>query len=220
MAEETKERLACGPILKEKSPLFAALSEDEVFEVLSRCTQREFVAGDTILQEGDPGSTMFVIVEGEVEYRKGNRAVGIDTVGGFFGEIALLSKEPAKRNATVVAKTKCTLIEIYRPEFRDMLKKYPDVSMLTISTLVGRISAAKPAPMLKSATAVTLLALLTALLVKFLSKHLPADMANETVTYVIANMEAYLVPLLAGIGLIARQVEAKVTSNKLMAGSR
>ncbi len=58
MAEETRERLACGPILKAKSPLFAALTEDEIFEVLARCTQQEFEAGVTILQDGETGSSM------------------------------------------------------------------------------------------------------------------------------------------------------------------
>ena len=218
MAEETRARLACGPILKEKSPLFAALTVDEIFEVLARCTQQEFEAGVNILQEGETGSSMFVLVDGEVEYLKNNRVVGTDTVGGFFGEIALLSKAPAKRVATVRAKTNCPRIEIYRPEFKDLLKKYPDVALLTINTLVERMQSVKPLPMLKSTTVITLIALLTTLMVKWLSKHLPADMANETVNYVMANLETYLVPFLAGIGLIARQIEAKANNSKLMVG--
>lgn len=153
--DDTKERNIYAPILK-TTPLFKSLSEEEIGAVLVHCVKRDYGAGDTILTKGETGNSMLIIVEGEVEYWKDGKKVGSDSSGSFFGEIALLAKGVAKRQATVKATRDCTLLEIYQPAFKDLLRKHSDISILVIQMLASRIQAAAPVPLWKSKVGLTL----------------------------------------------------------------
>ncbi len=74
-------------------------------------------AGRVVVREGDPGSSLFVILEGKVGvYREGGareaRMVGHLTSGGFFGELSLLTNCP--RTASVVTLERTVLRELSR----------------------------------------------------------------------------------------------------------
>ncbi|NTX62484.1 cyclic nucleotide-binding domain-containing protein [Myxococcus sp. CA051A] len=72
-------------------------------------------AGRVVVREGDPGSSMFVILEGKVGvYREaGSREARLVTQlsgGGFFGELAMMAKCP--RTASVVTLERTVLREL------------------------------------------------------------------------------------------------------------
>ncbi|MFY2560260.1 cyclic nucleotide-binding domain-containing protein [Corallococcus terminator] len=74
-------------------------------------------AGRVVVREGDPGASLFVILEGKVGvYREGGlreaRMVGHLTGGSFFGELSLLTKCP--RTASVVTLERTVLRELSR----------------------------------------------------------------------------------------------------------
>ncbi|WP_426746302.1 cyclic nucleotide-binding domain-containing protein [Myxococcus faecalis] len=74
-------------------------------------------AGRVVVREGDPGSSMFVILEGRVGvYRESAgaeaRMVGQLSGGHFFGELALMTKCP--RTASVVTMERTVLRELTR----------------------------------------------------------------------------------------------------------
>jgi CRP-like cAMP-binding protein len=50
--------------------LFRDLSEDEMEEVLSRTQTRNIPAGAVIIEEGEMGDSMFIMLSGEVEITK------------------------------------------------------------------------------------------------------------------------------------------------------
>jgi eukaryotic-like serine/threonine-protein kinase len=93
------------PRLKGRNILFADFSEADLANVMQVSRQETFQTGDTILQEGTGGSTMYVVVRGRVSVRKmaGTKPVEIKRVskGECFGEMAVISQMP--RSATVVA---------------------------------------------------------------------------------------------------------------------
>ena len=108
-------------------PLFGGLSGEQlgaVAAVLRRARARQ---GDEILTEGDPGRSLYVLIDGTVETTKHLGVIGLD--GGtprqkvlvklsapqFFGEIGLLEDTP--RSATVRASTSCELLELARDDF-------------------------------------------------------------------------------------------------------
>lgn len=91
------------------SPLFLDVPERNVKKVTSYCFGRKYENGSTIIQEGDVGDFMFIILSGQVDILKGKKNVKLATLGkgAFVGESALISKAP--RNVTVKANGEVTL---------------------------------------------------------------------------------------------------------------
>jgi signal-transduction protein with cAMP-binding, CBS, and nucleotidyltransferase domain len=87
------------------SPLFAGVPPKFVKKATTFCTIRDCLAGSSIINEGERGDFMFIIVEGEVDVLKGPKKIKLATLGKgvFLGEGALVSKAP--RNASIVAKS-------------------------------------------------------------------------------------------------------------------
>ena len=112
--------------------LFQDLEEEELKQVLDRTSSREYPAGSVILEEGQPGDSMFIMCQGEVEItKKLTLILDEDTPkervmirlkaedGVSFGEMALLEDEA--RSATVEALTDCLLLELNREEFMGLV---------------------------------------------------------------------------------------------------
>jgi CRP/FNR family cyclic AMP-dependent transcriptional regulator len=105
--------------------IFRGLTPSEIFILLKIARTIEFDAEEVILREGAVGENFYLILEGEVEVRKGhytkpgswNPRVGR---GSVLGELAFLLQVP--RSMTVVAATPCKLIEIDRDQFRELLE--------------------------------------------------------------------------------------------------
>jgi serine/threonine protein kinase len=96
---------ASFPRLKGRNMLFADFSDEDLANVMQVSRQESYLTGDTILQEGAGGSTMYVVTKGRVSVQKmsGSKQVEIKQVskGECFGEMAVISQMP--RSATVVA---------------------------------------------------------------------------------------------------------------------
>ena len=114
--------------------IFQDLEEEEMEQVLKMLTSQFFFAGQVIISEGEPGDSMYVMCEGEVEVTKRlTMMLDQDTLkeklmirlkaedGGSFGEMALLENEA--RSATVTALTDCRLLELHREDFLQYVEK-------------------------------------------------------------------------------------------------
>jgi len=67
---------------------------------------------------------MFFITEGEVEVRLPHASVRLEQ-GGFFGEMALLTRMP--RSATVVTTHPTTLLVLYASDFYEIAAHIPSL---------------------------------------------------------------------------------------------
>jgi CRP/FNR family cyclic AMP-dependent transcriptional regulator len=112
------------------------------FAVLSRHTgeARTFKAGDEIFQEGDPAIELFVVREGSVELRRGDRLLETVTKGGVFGEMAIIDSEP--RSATAVAATDAVLASVTEKQFLFMVSEAPYFALSIMQLLARRLRAA------------------------------------------------------------------------------
>ena len=95
--------------------MFASLPVVALEDLARHATHVPFTAGATIIREGEPGESFFVIADGEVEVTEAGRFRRTEIAGECFGEIALLREVP--RTATVVARTDVDLITLDRDEF-------------------------------------------------------------------------------------------------------
>jgi uridine kinase len=93
-----------------------------------------FLAGQTVLREGDMGDEMFFVLEGEATVERGGVEVGRLQRGDHFGELALFSGAP--RAATVQAQTDLALGKLGRVGFERLLLESPDAALPFVRALV------------------------------------------------------------------------------------
>jgi CRP-like cAMP-binding protein len=98
---------------------------------------KSFAAGQFVFQAGDPGETMYIITEGEVEILDGSAILETAGPGSIVGELALIDDEP--RSATVVAKTDCRLVAVDRRRFEYMVQETPFFGLAVMKVLADRL---------------------------------------------------------------------------------
>ena len=97
------------------TPFFGGLSDASLDLLVSMLVERHFDAGATVVAEGEPGRSMFVVHSGELAVSKlldSGRAIQMSRLapGDFFGEMTLI--EMQNRSATVVAESPTVLYEL------------------------------------------------------------------------------------------------------------
>ena len=97
------------------TPFFGGLSDASLALLVSMMTERCFDAGATVVAEGEPGRSMYVVHSGELVVSKlgeSGRAVQIQRLapGDFFGEMTLI--EMQNRLASVITESPTVLYEL------------------------------------------------------------------------------------------------------------
>ena len=108
-----------------KVDILQSLSRCEMQELAESLSQVHFEPGETVIEQGEMSSAMYIVSEGEAIV---TRRTAVDQkpeelmhlgVGDYFGERALLLDAP--RAATVTAKSRLSLFYIGRHAFEDVL---------------------------------------------------------------------------------------------------
>ena len=127
-------------------PLFKGLDDHDIDALIERLMVRHLPAGQVIVSKGSPGSSMFVVLEGTVRIFLPAAAPDESPIvlkqlgsGGFFGEMALLEREP--RNASVETVSDVVLGELSREGFVDFLQGSSDAIMAMLAEMSGRLRA-------------------------------------------------------------------------------
>lgn len=111
--------------LVSKVPYFQDADAASIADVARLLQPREIAAGTIVMRRGEPGDSMYFIVEGEIEIRLKPHPVRLGP-GSFFGEIALITGGP--RTATAVATRKCTLLALDIVDFREIAARHPELT--------------------------------------------------------------------------------------------
>jgi cAMP-dependent protein kinase regulator len=139
------------------SALFGSFSTGALEEILSSTLLRSFEEGDIIVTEGEQGSSLFLLVTGEVKvFTRGERGEHLPLAelgpGDFFGEVSLLSGKP--RTATITAKSEVSAIELAKEEVDRIATEFPEVPQIldefynrraqdTVEAVIARMREAK-----------------------------------------------------------------------------
>jgi voltage-gated potassium channel len=121
--------------LLKRVPLFERCSRRDLAKIGSLAREIEYPAGTLVVREGEPGSELFIIVEGEVDVRSGVRKVATLPAGNYFGEIALITGSP--RTASVITGTPVRALVIRGRDFRKLLQDSPELQFKVLQE-VGR----------------------------------------------------------------------------------
>ena len=140
--EEAMERL----LALRQVDLFSELSLEQLEAVSQVAEEAEYVAGEAVVREGEPGDRLYLLLEGEVRVVKGfgtphelplRRLRAVD----YFGEMAVLADEP--RSATIVTASPTRLLSLDGDSLRQLIREHPDISFSIFRVLTGRLRAAE-----------------------------------------------------------------------------
>ena len=97
------------------TPFFGGLTDASLDLLVTMLVECRFDTGATIVAEGEPGRSMFIVQSGQLAVSKrasSGRVIPISTLrpGDFFGEMTLI--EMQNRSATVVAESETVLYEL------------------------------------------------------------------------------------------------------------
>jgi cAMP-dependent protein kinase regulator len=119
-----KKREKYEQILRKVS-ILDSVSVYERSQIADAIKVQTFKAGETVIQQGDPGNIFYMVSEGEAvamkkfEDSKEDKQVLKYDQGDYFGELALLRDEP--RAASVIAKTDLVVLKLDRLSFKRMI---------------------------------------------------------------------------------------------------
>lgn len=113
-----------------KSPLFEVLTDVERDALVREMELESHDEGSVIISEGQPGSSMYVIANGEVKVFTHGAAGGAIYLaklgeGDFFGEVSMLTGKP--RTATITASQRTELLRLDKEKLDNALAKYPGI---------------------------------------------------------------------------------------------
>lgn len=124
-------------------PLFSALEQRELAQLLSAVRIEEVSTGHEIVRQGDPGNEAFVVARGllKVVRREGGDETLLAQLGpgSIFGEMALISESP--RSASVIAMEPAQLLVLARDELERAAEDAPELSAELSSFCRGRMHA-------------------------------------------------------------------------------
>ena len=118
-------------------PLFAGLSDERLHRVAEAATPFEVEHGYVLAERAQPGSGMFVILDGNVEVDVPNHEPLVLGPGEFFGELSLLTDAP--RVARVLAATPVRGLAIGRSVFTELLHDEPGIAVAMLPVLARRL---------------------------------------------------------------------------------
>ena len=118
-------------------PLFESLPRRHIRKVAGLTSTVEFDAGDTVIQEGEPGDAFYVTVSGQAKVVTGGKTLHRLIPGDHFGEISLLDGRP--RSASVVAETPLSLLRLPRNSFLRLVKADADLARALLASLARMV---------------------------------------------------------------------------------
>ena len=119
----------------------APLEDETLRAIASLGVVRQFQKNVVLINEGDQGDSLFIVVSGKVKVFASSEAgkeVVIDFYGpgDFVGELAL---DGAPRSASVITVEPTTCAVVSRAHFRDFILAHPDFALQLIERLIKRV---------------------------------------------------------------------------------
>jgi uncharacterized membrane protein len=123
-------------------PLFSRMDDGELRDVRALMTEHVYAPGRVILREGELGDSFHVVIDGHVQFLvrdAGGHELIVDEVGvgGFFGELSMLTGEPRSIRAKAIDAV--TTLALDRDTFFAFLQQHPPAAIHVLTTLGHRL---------------------------------------------------------------------------------
>ena len=120
--------------------LFKDIPADEIFHVAQITEEKRIAAAEALYNEGDPGDSLYIVVDGSVRVHIGSQELAVFKKGDALGEMALFDSLP--RSATATALQDTTLLRISREQFFDVMTTRMEIMQSIVRTLSLRVRVA------------------------------------------------------------------------------
>lgn len=123
-------------------PIFASLMTEQLAEIADRLVIRNYQRGATIIHQDEPGSMLYIIVNGNVKITTASSdgeelILALLTDNDFFGELSLLDGQPHSASATAMETTQ--VVTLNREEFLEVIAKNPEMVNNILVVLSNRL---------------------------------------------------------------------------------
>ena len=127
-------------------PLFGGVDDQAMQKIMPLMRERDFAAGEVIVQEGEDGDSLFVICSGSVEVLKASpeaagvfgKRIAVLTVGDVFGEMELIDMQ--RRSATVRALESVSTLALSNGDLLHIYEFDPPTFTLIVMNLARELS--------------------------------------------------------------------------------
>jgi CRP-like cAMP-binding protein len=126
----------------ETIPLFDGLAKRHLRKLAEEADVVRFKPGRPIVEEGQGGEAMYVVLSGTAAVVRGRRSVARLIPGDFFGELSALDAGP--RSASVVAETPVDVLRLFRHTLQDLLQTEPALVFRMLEGLARRMRQVRP----------------------------------------------------------------------------
>ena len=107
-------------------PIFSSVPENQLVDLATIAESVEYGENDIIVNQGDLGTSMYIVVDGQVRIFEGEQELAILGTRAVFGELAALDPEP--RAASVQAIEDCTLLRLEGEALYDLMSGNKEVT--------------------------------------------------------------------------------------------
>jgi CRP-like cAMP-binding protein len=94
-------------------------------------------SGLVLFRAGEPGTNMYVLMEGVAEVYIGDQVIEVAKAGALLGEMAMVSS--TVRSATVIARTGCRLVSIDIAQFDILVRESPEFARHVMAVMADRL---------------------------------------------------------------------------------
>ena len=115
------------------------MPDDALADVALLLDEQEVSAGELIIEKGEQGDSMYIVVDGRVRVHNGDVTLNYLGTGDVFGELAVLASEP--RSASVTAEDDSLLLRLEQYELYELLEYRSEVAQGIIQVLTRHLRA-------------------------------------------------------------------------------
>ena len=121
------------------SPLFKDFDPSERRGIVEKFRMRQAAPGEKVIVEGKSADGLYVVLHGSVQVSAKDTEVALLKEGDIFGEMSLLTREPA--SATITSPGNSILLRLPRDKFQELVVTHPQILALVSELSEKRRSA-------------------------------------------------------------------------------
>lgn len=129
-----------------KIHIFKGLLVNDLAAIATITRESQVAMDEVVIREGDPGNTMYLVLEGEVAVVKALADGSLTRkefelarigAGDYFGEMALF--EDAPRSASIKTVENSHFLTLDKHEFYEIVREYPQIALHICKAFCQRI---------------------------------------------------------------------------------
>lgn len=117
--------------------LFSQIPSEDLSQIAQITDEVQFEEGDEVFREGEPGDSLYLVIEGRVRIHRSGNEVALLGARQVFGEMALLDSD--LRSASATSMSMLTCLRISSDDFNEILVEKGEISIGIIRVLSRRL---------------------------------------------------------------------------------